>query len=164
MIASIGPGMFSLIAAISSGVAPSVTQAKKDTYSLERGPGDVVLAMVVPGQLVVEVRPGGRELFGPSPIASGERVQRVEEPGEVPAKSTVDRLVHAHLGHEPTLSASVPGASGNPAPRPTAPDGGHAIRGGWEKSPDGRARSTTSTLSTRGSAPRTASRGGRDLP
>ena len=75
-------------------------QLPADSYPLERGPGDVVLALVVPGQLVIEVRPGGRELFSPSPIAGCKRVQRVEESGEVAAKGAMDRFVHAHLGHE----------------------------------------------------------------
>jgi chromate transporter len=58
----------------------------------------------MPGQLVVEVGPSGSELLGPSPISGGERVERVEESGDVAADGAVDRLVHAHLDHGSDLS------------------------------------------------------------
>jgi hypothetical protein len=73
----------------------------------ERRPRDLVLALVVMPELVVEVGPRRAELGGPRPVTRAERAERGDEPVEIPAYRAVDRLVHAHFGHAPDLNGRV---------------------------------------------------------
>jgi hypothetical protein len=74
-----------------------------DPHRDQCGPRDRVLVGVVVVQLVREVRPRGVQLLGALGVTGWERAERVDEAAEVTAYGAVDRLVHAHLGHAPTL-------------------------------------------------------------
>ena len=64
----------------------------------QRRPGDLVLALVVLGELGVEVLPGAMERGRAGPVAVRERGERGVEPAQVAAYGAVDDLVHAHAG------------------------------------------------------------------
>ena len=79
-----------------------VEQLPGDARPLEVRPRDLVLALVVVGQLVVEVGPGATQLRRPvSASPSAEGAQRVHEAVEVAPEGAVDHLVHAHRRHRP---------------------------------------------------------------
>jgi hypothetical protein len=58
-----------------------------------------VLATVVAVELVTEVGPRARQLAGAVQVAVLEVTEGLEEAGDVAPEGTVDRTVHAHLGH-----------------------------------------------------------------
>ena len=74
-----------------------------DPGSLEVGPRDLVLALVVVGQLRVEVGPGPAQRGRALGVPVLEGVQRVHEAVEVASEGPVDHSVHAHRRHRPRV-------------------------------------------------------------
>src|SRR5918993_1666303 len=70
-------------------------------------PGHLVLALMVVGQLGVEVVPGPAQVGRPGGVAVPEPVQRTGEAVEVTAEGRVDHLVHAHRRHRPSVGTTV---------------------------------------------------------
>ena len=77
-----------------------------DTGPLEVRPRGLVLALVVVGQLGVEVGPGPAECGGPRGVPVAEGVQRGHEAVEVASEGPVDHPVHAHRRHRPRVGRS----------------------------------------------------------